>query len=62
MMKTERSKHIQITIDHIQSGQFVSQKAFDDWEFRVKAFEVALRINPDLLDGFDEEEGPFYMY
>lgn len=56
------SKEIHITIDRVQSDALVTQKAVTDWEFRVKALELALRINPNLLDGFDEEEGPFYMY
>lgn len=56
------NKHIQITIEHIHSDKFVSQKAFDEWELRVKALEIALRLNPHLLDGFDEEDGPFFMY
>ena len=61
-MKTYPSKDIHITIDHIQSEHVVIQKAFDDWEFRIKALEIALRINPDLLDGFEDADGPFYMY
>jgi hypothetical protein len=55
-------KHIEITIQHAQMGKFMSQKAFDDWEFRIKALELALRMNPSLLDGFDEDDGPFIMY
>lgn len=55
-------KHIEITIQHVQSGKKISQKAFEDWELRVKALEIAIRINPDLLDGFEDEDGPFYMY
>lgn len=55
-------KRIEITIQHIQSGKPVSQQAFEDWELRIKALEIAIRINPDLLDGFEDEEGPFFMY
>lgn len=55
-------KHIEITIQHAQIGKFMSQKAFDDWEFRVKALEIALRMNPGLLDGFEEDGAPFVMY
>ncbi len=55
-------KHIEISIQHAQMGKFMSQKAFDDWELRVKALEIALRMNPNLLDGFDEDETPFLMY
>lgn len=61
-MKSTTHKEIHITIDHIQSQTFVSQQAFDDWELRIKALEIALRINPNLLDGFEDEDGPFYMY
>ncbi|NLW80617.1 MAG: hypothetical protein GXY42_02940 [Desulfovibrionales bacterium] len=55
------AKHIEITIEHIHAGRFMSQSALEDWELRVKALEIALRLNPDLLDGFEEGEGPLFM-
>lgn len=55
-------KHIEITIQHAQMGKFMSQEAFDEWEFRIKALEIALRLNPRLLDGFADDDGPLIMY
>ena len=54
-------KHIEITIQHIQAGKPMSQQAYEEWELRLKALEIALRINPNLLERFDDD-GPFVMY
>lgn len=56
-------KHIEITIQHAQMGKFMSPEGvLDDWNLGIKALELALRMNPSLLDGFDEDDGPFIMY
>lgn len=55
-------KHIEITIQHVNAGKTLSPQAYEDWEFRMKALEIALRINPDLLDEFEDDNVPLVMY